>query len=281
MAPAGFYLTRCASRVLACVTPQASSGTPITFLGFSERVTTSGGSRPDKIGKITTVQTLFAASSKAVMSLTPNNRKGGAVDTTVLAEDAGCEWQCAVVADDSQSLVVGDEDAVYFFTAEVRCKRECVCWFRARYSWNWVHVSQERGVCYGIEGRKRMLGWFRSYLVVAALDTVSVGNPAVYLYDLKNKIVTFTLNKALLTRVARSGTDRLRSDGPRLSPPRHLVSEFGALFVVLADHQVFMVTELDTATKLEGLLKRDAFDVAISVAYSSNFDRASIVEIYL
>ncbi len=41
-----------------------------------------------------------------------------------------------------------------------------------------------------------------------------------------------------------------------------------------------MLIEKDTSTKLERLFEINSFDIAISVAYSSNYDVANIMDIY-
>jgi hypothetical protein len=61
---------------------------------------------------------------------------------------------------------------------------------------------------------------------------------------------------------------------------RHIVCEFGAVFVISSTMQVYKLVEKDTATKLQRLFQIKAFDIAISVAYSSNYDVANIMDIY-
>lgn len=61
---------------------------------------------------------------------------------------------------------------------------------------------------------------------------------------------------------------------------RHIVPEFGALFVVTSGQQVHLLVEKDTSTKLERLFEISSFDIAISVAHSSNYDVANIMDIY-
>lgn len=60
----------------------------------------------------------------------------------------------------------------------------------------------------------------------------------------------------------------------------HILSEWGCVFVVTASHAVYALTEKDTSTKLEHLFKIHLFDIAISLAYSSNYDYANIMDIY-
>jgi hypothetical protein len=69
-------------------------------------------------------------------------------------------------------------------------------------------------------------------------------------------------------------------DSQRFYQVRHILPEFGALFVVTSGQQVHMLVEKDTATKLDRLFEINSFDIAISVAYSSNYDIANIMDIY-
>jgi hypothetical protein len=100
---------------------QGASGKPVTFIGYAERVMQLDSTKDDKIGKLVTVTSLYVTSKDSVVSYTTSSRKVSAAESkNVLSQGAGCEWQCATVADDTQSLIVGAEDAVYFFTPEVR-----------------------------------------------------------------------------------------------------------------------------------------------------------------
>jgi hypothetical protein len=56
-----------------------------------------------------------------------------------------------------------------------------------------VVVPQERGVCYGFEGEKRYVSWFRSYLIIASVEVNVQRRTTVSIFDLKNRFIAFSL----------------------------------------------------------------------------------------
>ena len=166
-------------------------------------------------------------------------------------DQAGCKVGCAVSAtiDDSQFMVLAQPAGVFFFSPE------------------------DRGVCYASDLDKSRLAWFRGYLIVASTEATS-GRCTVSVYDLKNKFVAFTL-------VPQSGGQRRGGGTAQRSPVvLDILSEWGAIFVLTQNHVMYQLVEKDTATKLEHLFKIHLFDIAISLAFSNNYDYANIMDIY-
>jgi hypothetical protein len=161
-------------------------------------------------------------------------------------------------------------------------------------------------VCYGFEGEKRYISWFRSYLLIASMETQVQRRTTISVFDLKNRFIAFSLllpgmtsaapsrpsrgPSAMLTASGREttlsrvggggGAGEASLSGQRMQLARHIVCEFGAIFVVSSSLQVYKLVEKDTATKLQRLFQIKAFDIAISVAHSSNYDVANIMDIY-
>ena len=53
---------------------------------------------------------------------------------------------------------------------------------------------QERGICYGFEGEKKYVCWFRSYLLIASMESqVQRRATTISVYDLKNRFIAFSL----------------------------------------------------------------------------------------
>eukprot|EP00732_Lithocolla_globosa_P001976 Lithocolla_globosa_v1_NODE_1146_length_2839_cov_36.775503.p1 type:complete len:487 gc:universal NODE_1146_length_2839_cov_36.775503:1283-2743(+) len=163
----------------------------------------------------------------------------------LLDEHQGCELGCGVLSDPEQDIILGKKEAVYFYG------------------------SDGRGPCFAFEGEKKLLAWFRSYLIIVSRDakmlTTSLAPKnmdkmnSITIYDLKNKFIGFNVPFNDVT---------------------HVVSEWGSIFVLTGDKQLFQLEERDTATKLEMLFKKNLYVMAINLATSSQYDYGSIIEIF-
>lgn len=127
-------------------------------------------------------------------------------------DDRGCELGCAVMSD-THDLCIGRKEAVYFYEPD------------------------GRGPCFAFEGEKKLLSWFRGYLIIVGQQETmyisSVSNAAgLYLtdptlfrrsgpkmstltiYDLKNKFIAYN---STFTNIS------------------YIVSEWGSIFVLTRD----------------------------------------------
>eukprot|EP00301_Raphidiophrys_heterophryoidea_P025639 c8652_g1_i2.p1 GENE.c8652_g1_i2~~c8652_g1_i2.p1 ORF type:complete len:738 (-),score=172.69 c8652_g1_i2:175-2388(-) len=120
-------------------------------------------------------------------------------------------------------------------------------------------MSDERGPCYGLEGVKHHVTWFRGYLVVVSSDQTGTTATHIHIHDLKNKFVAFT------------GT---------FSDIKCVLCEFGSIFIVTGDNKMYQLKEKDTQTKLETLFKKNLFSIAINLATSQQFDPNIVIDIY-
>ena len=78
-----------------------------------------------------------------------------------------------------------------------------------------VTSAQERGVCYGFEGEKKYVGWFRSYLLIASMENQVQRRTTISVFDLKNRFIAFSLPLPGMTagppaRTTRGGGAALR-----------------------------------------------------------------------
>eukprot|EP00762_Andalucia_godoyi_P001379 ANDGO_04909.mRNA.1 Vacuolar protein sorting-associated protein 11 homolog len=127
--------------------------------------------------------------------------------------------------------------------------------------------AEGRGPCFAFEGEKTKLGWFRSYLVVIGKDAQDPRRSSVNVYDLRNKLIAF------------SGI---------FGPVKHVVSEWGSIFLVIDDfkpdgttvQRMVQLEEKDIQTKLDTLFRKNLYQIAVNLAQSSNLDDAFVADIF-
>jgi len=161
-------------------------------------------------------------------------------------EPIGCEFGCATISEPDQEMILGRFEAVYFY------------------------VPEGKGASLIFQGQKKMLAWFRGYLIVVEKDTKATNMPSatasqiskmnnVTIYDLKNKFIAWN---------------------GQISDVTYIVSEWGSIFLVTGEKQIFQLEEKDTSTKLDLLFKKNLYVVAINLAHSAQYDYSSIIEIF-
>jgi hypothetical protein len=156
-------------------------------------------------------------------------------DKRIDLDNKGADIACVTQSDEGDAVIARDE-AVYFY------------------------MPESLGACFGFEGRKRSVFWFRSYLVTVS-DAGNVPAASISVYDLKNKFVAYTEAKLAASIL-------------------HVVSEWGSLFVICADGTMLQLEEKDTQTKLDTLFKKNLYTSAINLARSQQTDAGQIVDIY-
>ena len=173
---------------------------------------------------------LFVSTTDKVVQIVTSAR-----EAPVLAlDDVGCEANCSTMTDTGE-FAMGREEAVYFYTPE------------------------GRGACRPFEGRKLIVTWFRSYLLIVSEDPNNKQMSSVNIYNLQNQFNAF------------SGT---------FAQVNHVSSEWGSVFLFCQGGKLYQLEEKDTQTKLETLFKRGLYNVALSVAQSQNYDEAAISDIH-
>jgi hypothetical protein len=153
----------------------------------------------------------------------------------ILDDTIGCGVGCTVMSDEDE-LVVGRTEAVYFYSPE------------------------GRGQCCVFEGEKKILAWFRNYLIVVGQDANNLKFNTFNIYDLKNKFIAYSEN--------------------RFQNITQVVSEWGSIFLITGDGKIFQLEEKDTQTKLDTLFKKNLYSVAISLAKAQQLDYDSIIDIF-
>ncbi|XP_071958560.1 vacuolar protein sorting-associated protein 11 homolog isoform X2 [Antedon mediterranea] len=185
---------------------------------------------------------LFVVTENMVLSY---NVTGKDAKKEVL-DQHGCSQRCTVMSDSTQDcqLIIGRHDAVYFY-----------------------HLDG-RGPCLAFEGEKRLLHWYRGYLIVVGKDSKNIPRvqtsgqtrhmDIVTVYDIQNKFIAYS--------------------GP-FPEVVDVVCEWGSLYVIAGD-KLFQLPEKDTQTKLEMLFKKNLYVVAINLAKSQHYDEDGLVDIF-
>jgi tetratricopeptide (TPR) repeat protein len=183
------------------------------------------GSKPNTV--------LFVVSSNSVSAYSWRSVDGD-ISRELLEEGAGGEMGCTTLSDNDE-LVVGRKDAFYFYEPE------------------------GRGPCIAVDTNKKIMTWFRSYLVVVSQDSQNLRSNAINIYDRKNKLIVYSENFPTIT---------------------HVVSEWGSVFILTSEHKLYQLEEVDTQSKLEKLYNKHLFSVAINLALSQNYDYGSVLDIF-
>ncbi|EQC28136.1 hypothetical protein SDRG_14094 [Saprolegnia diclina VS20] len=235
---------------------QSAINSPVTNLSFAMKPKPAAGP-----GKTSTENALYlyAATKRGLTCYHCDDvkSKNSLMPRSVVLDERGVALHCGCVNDDGD-MCMGQTDAVYFYTPE------------------------DRTGCFGFEGDKKYLGFFKHYLLVAHAD--SRGRNQLNIYDLQNKCIAFNW---ILTNTAKAlpgassrNVVATRFGYEEVEEIRHVVSEFGAVFVVTSFGSVYRLSEKDTASKLSILFDKNLYPIAISLAFSSNYDLSSIMDIF-
>eukprot|EP01006_Ploeotia_vitrea_P016610 TRINITY_DN47362_c0_g1_i1.p1 TRINITY_DN47362_c0_g1~~TRINITY_DN47362_c0_g1_i1.p1 ORF type:complete len:971 (+),score=548.72 TRINITY_DN47362_c0_g1_i1:368-2914(+) len=188
---------------------------------------------------------LFVTTTKTVLSFF-TKMGGKEVPRVVLDPDGGCAVNCAVL-NDKQQLVVGRDEAVFFYDAD------------------------DKGICFGFEGVKKRVGWFNTYLYVVSDSNKGNGSGSqLTLYDLKNKFVAYNGSQfgQILNMVSEWGSLFVITR-----------SAFGPKQVPM--NLAYQLSEKDLRTKMNLLFRTNLYNIAISLAHAQDCDQAYIQEIFL
>jgi len=196
---------------------------------------------------------LFVTTEDAVYRYLINCKAGSCTvqePYTLLDEGlgAGCENGCSTMSDEGD-LVIGNKTGIWFYKPE------------------------SKGQMFGgiFEGKKIILDWFRSYLVIVSCDFNKNNNiqQIITVYDLKNKYIAF-----------KYASEKLQVS--------HIIQEWGSLFILAKERlenvqfvqMLFQLEEKDTQTKLETLLQKNFFSIAINLVKSQNLDINFLIDIF-
>ena len=215
----------------------------ITHIAFAKKDEFSGGARsaePDALS-------LFVVTTCGVVSYmradaSAERERPNELDSR--GSVAGCS---TLTADDE--LIVGQDEAIWFYKAE------------------------HRGQCYAFDGRKGQLHSFGRHLLVSSEDAVAGGRAghSVTIYDLRSKFIA--LQFTVPPRLGGSGvsrTDRVE----------FIARQWDRVIIVTASRQVWELIEMGIEMKLDNLYRKHLYELAISLANSSNYDHGDIARIF-
>ncbi|KAM6500061.1 vacuolar membrane protein [Amanita muscaria] len=246
-------------------TTNASNGTngnePITGLGFKEPVSTSAAaSTPSNATPQTSSNIyLLIVTTCQVLAYQVSGKGSGVTASTV--DEIGCGLGCAQMDWKARHVVVARDEAIYLCGTE------------------------GRGTCYAYEGYKSSIHTHRHYIVIisppftpsvaSASATVrnfarnfNSGNPALAETDI-TKVVVFDLENKY---VAYSGTFT--------NGVREVVSQWGRIYVLSNDGNLFMLQEKPTAAKLDILYRKGLYLLALNLAKTQGLDEDNVADIH-
>jgi vacuolar protein sorting-associated protein 11 len=134
-------------------------------------------------------------------------------------------------------FMVGRDDAIYCYTTEGRAS------------------------CYAFDGRKVLIRWFRTHLlmVTTALRDNNSHSSTLTVIDVTNRFIVFS---AQIEAVAS------------------VFVENGSCFILTKDKLMYHLDEKDLQSKLNSLYKKNMFDTAVKIAKSSQYDEEGLSNIF-
>lgn len=149
-----------------------------------------------------------------------------------MLDENGSETASVAMSDRSE-LIIGRPEAVYFYEVD------------------------GRGPCWAFDGEKKLLGWFRGYLLCVTTDQ-RTGKNTFNIYDLKNHLIAHSI---------------------AVKDVSQMLCEWGNIVLVMEDKSVIFVVEKDMESKLDMLFKKNLYEVAINIVQSQKADAAAIAEV--
>lgn len=134
-------------------------------------------------------------------------------------------------------FMVGRDDAIYCYTPEGRAP------------------------CYAFDGRKVIIRWFRSYLlmVTSPLRDTQSQSHTLTVVDVTNRFIVFTTQIDAVSSV---------------------FVEFGSCYIITKNRLMYHLDEKDLQSKLNSLYKKNMFDTAVKIAKSSQYDEEGLSDIF-
>ncbi|KAL5071891.1 hypothetical protein RYX36_022778 [Vicia faba] len=147
-------------------------------------------------------------------------------------DQIGCGINSVAMSDRSE-FIIGRPEAVYFYEVD------------------------GRGPCWAFEGEKKLVGWFRGYLLCVIADQ-RTGKHTFNIYDLKNRLIA---HSALVKDVS------------------HMLYEWGNIILIMKDKSALSIGEKDMESKLDMLFKKNLYTVAINLVQTQQADAAATSEV--
>lgn len=132
-------------------------------------------------------------------------------------------------------FMVGRDDAVYCYTPEGRAP------------------------CYAFDGRKVLVRWFRSHLLMVTSSLRENQTQTLTVIDVTNRFIVFTA---------------------QIDPVHSVFIEFGSCFILTKNKVMYSLDEKDLQSKLNSLYKKNMFDTAVKIAKNSQYDDEGLSDIF-
>ncbi|XP_055550391.1 vacuolar protein sorting-associated protein 11 homolog [Wyeomyia smithii] len=181
---------------------------------------------------------MFVCSDSGVYLYNLQNRdKEIRVVLDTINSPVGC---CALQTGHNEGhFMVGRDDAVYCYT------------------------SDGRGPCYALAGKKTLLQWFRSHLLIVSKNSRTSGANAngfvLTVIDIQNKFIVFTCP---------------------IEEVSAFLTEFGSCYILTESKQILHLDEKDLQSKLNLLFRKNLYDIAVRIAKSNQYDADGLAGIF-
>ncbi|KAK4111059.1 vacuolar protein sorting-associated protein 11 [Canariomyces notabilis] len=185
--------------------------------------------------------TLFIATTSRILKLVISGKGHGQPPKTV--EDTGCGVGCMAVDKRTGNIVVGREDAVYYYTLDGR----------------------EAPTAY--EAPKKLVAVYQDYIALVSPPTPAGETDTMrrrFWGATADSIYTFTLIQPDLRIIAHSETV--------LSDVKSIFHVWGDLYILTQEGKVFRYHEKTLQQQLEMLYERNLYNLAVELAQKSGMD---------
>ncbi|KAL9645481.1 hypothetical protein ABK040_000755 [Willaertia magna] len=176
----------------------------------------------------------------------------------MLDDQIGCEVGCSCMSNDGD-FVVAAKSAVWFYKPE------------------------GKGACFAFDGKKILTQWFRTYLIIISSEANRVNaslQQVITIYDLKNKYIAFRFasEKLRVTHTLQEWGNVFLLSTLDLTPTE--LSNSNGVMNISKSQTMYLLEEKDTQSKLELLLQKNLYSIAINLVSSENFEYNYVYEIF-
>ncbi|KAK3490501.1 vacuolar protein sorting-associated protein 11 [Neurospora hispaniola] len=187
------------------------------------------------------ITTLFIATTSRILKLAISGKGHGQPPRTV--EDQGCGVGCMSVDKETGDIVVGRDDAIYYYTLD------------------------GRGPPIAYEAPKKLVSVYQDYIALVSPPTNTGESDTMrrrFWGATADSIFTFTLIHPDLRIIAHSESV--------LSDVKHIVQIWGDLFTITQEGQIFRYHQKSLQQRLDMLYQRNLYTLAVELAQKSGMD---------
>jgi hypothetical protein len=121
---------------------------------------------------------------------------------------------------------------------------------------------EDRGGAAGIEGHKQCIGAIGRYVLVSSVDPDKHQRSSITIYDMRNKFIGFYYQLPPGDRVL------------------HCLQDGNMAYIITSSWALLRFTEKDATSKLEVLLRKSLYPLAIALAAEEQQDASEIMKLY-